>query len=89
MQPHFITNLLGIKDAHVHVFDSGEEENGFWFELYTTVRKQTVQPVKQKHNGFIAIENRKFMGGSDIWKACRLICEETPISLFSMSSHIL
>ncbi|MGJ9385938.1 helix-turn-helix domain-containing protein [Salipaludibacillus sp. CF4.18] len=51
MQPHFITNLLGIKDAHVHVFDSGEDMNDFWFELYTTVRKQTCPPcLKRIHS---------------------------------------
>ncbi|UCZ51650.1 ISL3 family transposase [Bacillus shivajii] len=48
MQLDFITKLLGIKDKHVFVFDSGEEEQCFWFELHSEVRKQKCPKCKEK-----------------------------------------
>ncbi|WP_147212811.1 ISL3 family transposase [Oceanobacillus sojae] len=40
MHHHFITELLGIKDTHVDVWDIREEENYFIAELFTKQRKQ-------------------------------------------------
>lgn len=40
MQGHSIIHLLGIKDSHVELWDSGENEEGFWFELQTRVKSQ-------------------------------------------------
>lgn len=40
MQSDFIIKLLGIKDRHVEVWDSGEDASGLWFELYTRVKSQ-------------------------------------------------
>lgn len=37
MQEHSIIKLLGIKDTHVELWDSGENEEGLWFELHTKV----------------------------------------------------
>jgi len=62
MQPHFITNLLGIKDLHVYVFDSGEEENSFWFELHTTVRKQTCPACQRKTKRIHSYREQKIQG---------------------------
>ncbi|MGJ9386120.1 transposase family protein [Salipaludibacillus sp. CF4.18] len=62
MQPHFIINLLGIKEAHVYVFDSGEEENGFWFELYTTVCKQTCPACQTKTKRIHSYREQKIQG---------------------------
>lgn len=38
MQEHFIIKLLGIKDSHIELWDSGEDEQGFWFELHTKLK---------------------------------------------------
>lgn len=43
-----IISLLGIKDKHVELFDSGENGKGFWFEIYTRVRRQTCPKCKVK-----------------------------------------
>lgn len=40
MNVHFIINWLGIKDSHVELWDSGENEKGFWFELNTKIKRQ-------------------------------------------------
>ena len=45
---HSITRFLGIKDNHVEVYDSGEQEKIFWFQLNTKVRKQTCPKCKEK-----------------------------------------
>lgn len=37
VQEHSIIKLLGIKDTHVELWDSGENEEGLWFELHTKV----------------------------------------------------
>ncbi|MCE7793807.1 ISL3 family transposase [Salipaludibacillus sp. CUR1] len=48
MRFHSITRFLGIKDDHVEVFDTGEKEKSFWFQLHTKVRKQTCPKCKEK-----------------------------------------
>ncbi|WP_281289860.1 hypothetical protein [Oceanobacillus sojae] len=40
MHQHFITELSGIKDTYVDVWDIREEENYFIAELFTKQRKQ-------------------------------------------------
>jgi len=60
MQPHFITNLLGIKDSHVYVFDSGEEEekdriSGKHVDWY--VKKRRYRCLACRHTFF---ENYRF-----------------------------
>ncbi len=62
MQSHFITNLLGIKDRHIHVFDSGEDGNGFWFELHTAVRKQTCPACQTKTKRIHGYREQKVQG---------------------------
>lgn len=41
-------SLLGIKDKHVDLYDSGETEASFWFELHTRVRKQSCPKCQEK-----------------------------------------
>ncbi|WP_091276535.1 transposase family protein [Alteribacillus persepolensis] len=43
-----IIKLLGIKDLHVDVWDSGEDDNGLWFELHTAVRQQIRPQCRKK-----------------------------------------
>lgn len=45
---HSITSFLGIKDKHVEVFNSGEKEDRFWFELHTRVRKRKCPKCKKR-----------------------------------------
>jgi transposase len=58
---HSIINLLGIKDKHVEIFDSGEEQGVFWFELHTRVKMQKCPKCKSRtKRASIAIECKKY-----------------------------
>ncbi|WP_143522825.1 transposase family protein, partial [Pseudomonas sp. 2822-15] len=43
-----IISLLGIKDKHVEIYDSGEETQYFWFELHTKVKLHKCPHCKEK-----------------------------------------
>jgi transposase len=61
---HSIINLLGIKDKHVEIFDSGEEEDVFWFELHTRVNMQKCPKCKSRTKRIHSYRMQKIQSSS-------------------------
>jgi transposase len=61
---HSIINLLGIKDKHVEIFDSGEEEGVFWFELHTRVNMQKCPKCKSRTKRIHSYRMQKIQSSS-------------------------
>ncbi len=76
MQAHFIIEWLEIKDAHVELWDSGESENGYWFEFHTRVRRQTCVKCKHRTKRVHSYRSQNVQGSRMNGKAVTLVVKK-------------